>query len=181
MNKSIARRIAAVCLIVLLMGAAGFALLPSDDLTFTAQATVYAATDDACYVSENNGYQLYSVYPYGKGSVWEDSRKRSVKFRNGAVSTGFGHGPNTLTGYMALDDLREKWEQIPLQADWPFSVSLYNTSEGRKFRVYLDIEIYTDQPDAKATLYVFYPDSAHPVICTWSGKIGEEIRFILEV
>ena len=175
------KRILICILAVCLVCAAAWLILQQKELTVTAQATVYIPTDEDYFVTEYNGYHPNKVFPNAHCLISGDADERKASFRKGTVESAFDHGPKTIAGSFSAAELSRYWQDIPLEADWPFKLALYNTSGGRKFQIYLDLEIYADRPNAKATLYVFYPESAHPVIRIWEGNIGDEIAFVLEV
>jgi len=178
---SLTKRIIIGILIVCLVGTAVWFIFPEKELTVTVQATVYLPTDEDYFVTEYNGYHPYKVFPNKHCLISEVTDEHKASFRRGTINSWFDHGPKVIEGSFSAVDLSRYWQDIPLESDWPFQLALYNTSSGRKFQMYLDLEIYTDRLDAKATLYVFCLESAHPVIRTWEGNVGDEIVFVLEV
>ena len=150
-------------------------------LTLTVQATLYVPSDDAYYKHEYGGYRPSWISPNRTASILNDLDSHEAKFKQNTLTTVFGHGPHSIEGSFSSTELRAHWENIQLEGDWPFCISLYNTSSGRRFQAYMDLELFTDKTQAKATLYIFYEHKAHPEILHWEGIIGEEITFLCEL
>ena len=150
-------------------------------LTLTVQATLYVPSDDAYYKREYNGYRPYWISPNQTASILYDLDLHKAKFKQNTMTMVFDHGPYSIEGSFSSSALRTHWESIPLEEDWPFCISLYNTSSGRRFQAFMDLEIFTDKAQAQATLYIFYEKKAHPEVLYWTGAIGEEITFLCEL
>lgn len=91
------------------------------------------------------------------------------------LHTGFEHGPVEIKGVIPADSIRNAYSQSAVTEDWPFSIVFYNTSSGRVFHIYLDVEYNTIEGTAKADLYIFEDPYAAPVVAHWEGQPGELI------
>ena len=173
--------ICSIVIVCLLLAGVFFWFQYRSSLTLTVQATLYVPSDDAYYIREYNGYRPYRISPNQTASILYDLDLHKAKFKQNTLTTVFDHGPYSIEGSFSSSELQAHWENIPLEGDWPFCISLYNTSSGRRFQAYMDLELFTDKTQAKATLYIFYEHKAHPEILHWEGIIGEEITFLCEL
>ncbi len=173
--------IGCIAIVCLLLAGVFFWFQYRSSLTLTVQATLYVPSGDDYYKREYNGYRPYWISPNLNASILYDLDLHKAKFKQNTLTTVFDHGPYSIEGSFSSSELRAHWESIPLEGDWPFSISLYNTSSGRRFQAYMDLELFNDKTQAKATLYIFYEHTAHPEILYWSGNIGEEITFLCEL
>lgn len=103
------------------------------------------------------------------------AQARQAVFDNGILHTGFEHGPVEIKGVIPADSIRNACLQSAVTEDWPFSIVFYNTSSGRAFHIYLDVEYNTIEGTAKADLYIFEDPYAAPVVAHWEGQPGERI------
>lgn len=104
-----------------------------------------------------------------------NDRIRSEAFSNGVLHTGFDHGAIEIRGVISAEGIRKVYPQSAVSEDWPFSIMFYNTSSGRVFRIYLDIEYNTLEGTAQADLYFFEDHYAMATVAHWEGKPGESI------
>ena len=165
-------------LAVIMLCAGLFFLSPRETFTLTVQATLHVPADE-----ERPGTE-YRILPNQDGGISRgahDAEFQKAAFHQGVLATGLGYGPASVRGSFSRTELKSRWDGIPLEADWPFEIALFNTTDGGSFRAYMDLEISTDRMDAKATFYVFYGNGAHPVIRTWEGRIGECIHLNCEL
>ena len=110
-----------------------------------------------------------------------DAPFKAARFHGAALKQGLPYGPTAIRGKIARQDILAAMPRTPYYGDWPFSVSLFNTSDGRKFHIYMDIFYDDETRRATATLYVYYPNSAHPEIRQWEGELGESISLVCEL
>ena len=119
-------------------------------LKLTVQASLYVPTEDDCK-GDPDGYKSYRISPNQTADV-EDIWRHEASFNQGILNTDFYYGSLSISGSFPRSGLQAHWEGIPLEEDWPFCIYLFNTNEGRAFQVCLDLEVYTDQAQAKAAL-----------------------------
>ena len=106
---------------------------------------------------------------------------RPARFSNGVLRMRLGHGPFTLRGHIARQDILKACPGTFFYADWPFCISLYNTSSGRVLHTCLDIRFDQETGKAAADLYVYYDGHARAMTDHWEGLIGETVSVSLEV
>ena len=136
-------------------------------------------TVSACFSYRSNGWSVSrTVHAADKAEITAshgDGDYRELRFRNGRTNVGFGYGPYVIRGKISRKDILAAWPDTFHYADWPFSISLFNTTDNNSFRIYLDI-CYDEETDrATADLYVFYNSYAHAVTDHWEGRLGESI------
>ena len=107
--------------------------------------------------------------------IGNSDRSRSEAFTNGVLHTGFDHGAIEIRGVISAEEIRKNCPQSVVSEDWPFSIMFYNTSSGRVFHIYLDIDYNTLEGTAKADLYFFEDHYAMATVAHWEGKPGEPI------
>ena len=174
-----------ICAAVLLVLVLLYQLSPfGKGLTLTAGAVVHIALKEAYYVRENVQYKDTWIRPDEAAylsSGEHGAPYHRISCRNGVIVTGLGYGPTAVKGTFSAARLLKACPALPLENDWEFGLWLFNTSDGKKVHAYLDLEIFTDSMTAKATLYLYYEGYAHPVIKEWTGAVGEEVGFVVEV
>ena len=174
------KRVAAAALVALAAAAAliWFGFRGRCDLTVSA---LFRIKDPAVYA---HGYVEQNVLPADEAELargnWDAAPAR-VRFRAGVLHTAFDHGPAAVSGLIPRQSLEAAWPGTPYHGDWPFTVSIYNTSSGRRFHMYLDIRYDAETDAASADLYIFQDGSAHAVADHWSGKLGEPITAGAEI
>ena len=104
-----------------------------------------------------------------------NDRSRPEAFTNGVLHAGFDHGAIEIRGAIPAEEIRKACPQSVVSEDWPFSIMFYNTSSGRVFHIYLDIEYNTLEGTAEADLYFFEDHYAMATVAHWEGKPGEPI------
>ena len=174
-------------LIILLAAAAAAAVLffwTGDGLTLSVQATVRVPTKDPYYVENYDGYKNTWIKANEQAYVSSGEHGapyRGARMRGGTLVTGMGYGPISVKGAIDASRLMNACPGLRLEKDWEYIISIYNTSDNNKTRLYLDLEIFADTLKARQTLYVFYEGYAHPMIKTEELKIGEMAGFAIEL
>ena len=107
--------------------------------------------------------------------IGNSDQARSATFIDGIMHTGFDHGRVEIKGVILSNSIHDAYPQSVVTVDWPFSIAFYNTSSGRVFHIYLDIEYNTLECTAKADLYFFEDHFAMANVAHWEGKPGEPI------
>lgn len=163
------------------------AFSPSDELTVSARFRIPVEKSDRnyeYYMRQDNGFKTVIVSPVDKIKIAEgahDAPYQPAKMKNGVIRKGFEYGPDAIQGIIRKEDILNVWPEAPLDRDWPFVVSFYNTSTGRALRMYLDILYDTETDKAKAVFYVYYQGKANPATDTWEGKLGDVVNVLLEI
>ncbi len=168
-----ARRITIVGILVLLVLAVwgAFRIRQAKGASYiTVTATVLSA-------NEIGQTTRRRIQPKAAGEILigNSSQARPAVFSNGILRTGFDHGPVEIRGVIPADSIRNVCPQSAVTEDWPFSIAFYNTSSGRAFHIYLDIEYNASEGSAKADLYIFEDPYAAAAVVHWEGQPGEPI------
>ena len=143
-------------------------------------------TVSACFSYRSDGWTVSPVVHVADkaeitASHGSDGDYREFRFRNGRANIGLGYGPYVIRGKISKKDILAAWPDTPYYADWPFSVTLFNTTDNNAFRIYLDICYDAETGKASADLYVFYNTYAHAVTDRWEGQLGDEIVVGMEL
>ena len=101
---------------------------------------------------------------------------QSIQLRQGVLHTGFDHGPIEISGTIPADKIHEACPEVVVEKDWPFSIAFYNTSSGRVFHLYLDIEYDSATGLAYADLRIMNDKNVMVTTSHWEGLLGEPIN-----
>ena len=160
---------------------------PPTELTVSARFRIPVQRSDRdypYYLTHDNGHKTVYVHPAEAIGVAEGGHSapyRPAKMKNGIFRKSFEYGPDSVEGVIRKEDILKVWPDAPLETDWPFSVSFYNTSTGRAFRMFLDISFDAETGRAEAVFYVYDPGYAKPTTDRWEGKPGEKVSVLLEI
>ena len=158
-----------VCLMLAVWGA--FRILQAKEFSdITVTATVLSTN-----VAGHTTRQRIQPKAAAEHLVGNCCQVRSATFSDGIMHTGFNHGPVEIRGVIPANSIRDAYLHSVVAEDWPFSIMFYNTSSGRVFHIYLDIEYYTLESTAKADLYFFEDHYVMATVAHWEGKPGEPI------
>lgn len=157
-----------------------------DELTVTARFRIPMYKHVEKYYSSlpYHGFGTFHVFPGEAVEIAQgahDAPYRPGRMHRGSLRTGFSYGPDAVRGVIRREDILKVWPEAPLEEDWPFHISFYNTSTGRPLRMYLDISYDAEWDRAEAVLYVFCPGLARPETVYWQGNPGEPIRVFIEI
>ncbi len=177
MRKAIVITLVCLALAVIL-------LYPGSGLTVTVQATVRVPVSDTHGVSGDGRYADIEIMADSRAFISEGEHGAPYRWAfmpNGTLVTGLGYGPIAVKGSVSASALRKACPGLPLDKDWEFTLGMFNTSDGRKVRIYLELEIRADTLSARSVMHLYYDGYAHPVIEEREVEIGEDFGFGVEI
>lgn len=135
------------------------------------------------YGNEEGGYEATrSIVPCPEAawrSEMHEAPPVTVRFDGAVLLQGAGYGPTSLEGAFAAEDVNALCGREALTEDWVFSWGLYFTNDWYVVNVYAEICMPEEEDGlAEATLTVYHEGQSAPaVVLTWTGEVGEPIRF----
>ncbi|MBQ2953659.1 MAG: hypothetical protein IJE07_08895 [Clostridia bacterium] len=133
--------------------------------------------------NEERGYEVTRSIAPRPEAAWRSEMHEAppvpVRFDGAVLRQGAGYGPTSLEGAFAAEDVNELCGREVLREDWVFSWGLYFTNDWYHINAYVEVRLPEEESGlAEATMTVYHEGYSAPAcVMTWTGEVGEPIRF----
>ena len=149
----------------------------------TSETDTYTVRLYRTYWNEAGGYEATRSIAPRPEAAWRSEMHEAppvtVRFDGAVLRKGAGYGPTSLEGAFAAGDVNALWGREALTEDWTFSWGLYFTNDWYHISAYVEVRLPEAEGGlAEATMTVYHEGQSAPAcVMTWTGEVGEPIRF----